>query len=246
MPAVSESRFLVQATWDDVPHLDADTKRKLEASMSPHTRDARTKGVPALGSGAIYPVPESDFVVDPMPIPDWWERAYGLDVGWQRTAAIWGARDPATDVIYLYTEHYRGQAEPAVHAAAIRARGAWIPGIIDTAARGRSQIDGEVLMQKYVDQGLRLNNAVKAVEAGLFTVLERLTTGRLKIFSTCRNTLAELRIYRRDEKGAVVKKNDHLMDAKRYLVMGFTDVAKTRPVAVRRGPAQFGDRVVGY
>ena len=46
-------------------------------------------------------------------------RAYGLDVGWNKTAAIWGARNPETGVIYLYSEYYRGQAEPQVHVEAI-------------------------------------------------------------------------------------------------------------------------------
>lgn len=32
-----------------------------------------------------------------------------------------GALDRATDTLYLYHEHYRSQAEPVVHAEAIRA-----------------------------------------------------------------------------------------------------------------------------
>ena len=55
-------------------------------------------------------------------------RAYGMDVGWNPTAVVWGARDPASGVVYLYSEHYRGQGEPASHVEAIRARGEWILG----------------------------------------------------------------------------------------------------------------------
>jgi phage terminase large subunit-like protein len=48
--------------WDDVPHLDAKSKQELLNSIPPYQRDARSKGVPQLGSGAIYPISEDDFV----------------------------------------------------------------------------------------------------------------------------------------------------------------------------------------
>jgi hypothetical protein len=44
----------------------------------------------------------------------------------------------------------------------------------------------------------------------------RLAQGRLKIFSTCTHTLWEYQRYRRDEKGKVVKVDDHAMDETRY------------------------------
>ena len=134
------------ATWDDVPHLSADAKEALLAGIPPYQRDARTKGIPQLGSGAIYPVPEADVLVAPFEIPAYWPRSYGLDVGWNRTAAVWRAKDPETGVRYLYSEHYRGQAEPVIHATSIKSRGEWIPGVIDPAARGRSQVDGRKLI----------------------------------------------------------------------------------------------------
>jgi phage terminase large subunit-like protein len=59
----STSKFFVQATWDDVPHLDAASKQALLASIPPYQREARSKGVPQLGAGAIYQVPERDIVV---------------------------------------------------------------------------------------------------------------------------------------------------------------------------------------
>jgi hypothetical protein len=71
----------------------------------------------------------------------------GRKPGWNRTAAIWGARNPENGIIYLIDEHYRGQAEPVVHASAIKLRGTWIPGVIDPASRGRQQADGEQLIE---------------------------------------------------------------------------------------------------
>lgn len=223
------SKFVVMATWDDAPHLLDEVKKELWNSIPPFQRDARSKGVPQLGAGAIYPVPESDFVVDDFPIPDHWPRAYGMDVGWNRTAVPWGALNRETDTLYLISEHYRGQAEPSIHAEAVKARGAWIPGVMDPAARGRSQVDGRQLLQDYIDLGLDIDVAFNGVESGIYEVWQRLSTGRLKVFKSMSNWLFEFRLYRRDEKGHIVKSNDHLMDATRYLVMSGIERAKTKP-----------------
>lgn len=250
MPEISPSRYLVQCGWDDVPHLDARTKAELLASTPPHLRDARSKGIPALGSGAIYPVAESEITCAPFEIPAWWPRLYALDVGWRVTAALWLAWDRAIDVAYAYTEYRREEAEPAIHAAAIRARGGWIPGVIDPASRGRAQADGRQLIVSYRDLGLDLLTADNSVESGLFDVWSRLSTGRLKLFSTLVHTLGEYRIYRRDERGRIVKEHDHHMDCLRYGVRGLSH-AKTKPavsgIADRFGAAvNGGHHVVAY
>lgn len=224
------SKFVVMATWDDAPHLDEDVKKELWNSIPPFQRDARSKGVPQLGAGAIYPVPESDIVIPDFDIPAHWPRVYGMDVGWNRTAAVWGAIDRETNTTYLYSEHYRGQAEPIIHADSIKGRGEWIPGVIDPASRGRNQKDGDQLLQQYTELGLELQTAINAREAGLYAVWQRMSGGKLKVFKSLGNWLSEFRLYRRDEKGNVVKENDHLMDATRYLVVSGLQVATTEPV----------------
>ncbi len=207
-PVDGAKRYWVQAGWDDCPHLDEDTKRELLASIPPHQREARTKGTPSLGSGAIYPVAESDIVVSPFRIPDHWPRAYGMDVGWNRTAVVWGAKDPEDGVIYLYSEHYVGSEKPPMHADAIKARGAWIPGVIDPASNGRSQEDGGQLLKTYRALGLNLMPADNSVETGIYEVWTLLSSGMLKFFSSLSNGLAEFRKYRRDEKGIFVFTNE--------------------------------------
>jgi hypothetical protein len=224
------SKWAIQIDWDDVPHLSANDKAELIASIPPHQRDARSKGIPALGSGVIYPVSEDDWIVDPFAIPSHWPRAFALDVGWNRTAAIWGAWNRDNDTIYLYDEYYVSEAPPQVHADAIRGRGLWIPGVIDPASRGRSQIDGRALIDEYKSMGLDLQPANNEVEAGIFAVYRRLQSARLKAFSTLQNLRSERRLYRRDEKGRIVKERDHLMDAERYLVMSGMGRAATQPV----------------
>lgn len=231
--AVGLGKYVTMASWDDVPHLSESDKAILMASIPPYQRDARTRGIPQLGSGAIYPVPESEYQVPAFEIPKHWRRYYGLDVGWNRTAAVWLTINPDTNVHYVYHEYYKGEAEPSIHAVGIRAPGDWIHGVIDTAARGRSQIDGENLMSMYRGLGLHIHDAEKSVETGLYKVWEALSTGKLKVFDNLLNFQKEIRMYRRDEKGRVIKNNDHLMDALRYAFMNGQDYARTEMASKR-------------
>lgn len=211
-------KYVEICTWDDVPHLTEEEKAKTLANTPPQLRDARSKGIPTVGSGMVYPVDPVNITVDDFELPKHYKRLYALDVGWNNTAALWGAWDQDNDIVYLYSEHKQGQAEPVVHAKAIKSRGEWIPGEIDPAARGRSQTDGEKLFELYLAEGLKLYPANNAVEAGIFGVWERMTTGRVKIFKSCVGLLRELSLYHRDESGKIVKKNDHLVDCLRYLI----------------------------
>ena len=72
--------------------------------------------------------------------------------------------------------------------------------------------------------------ADNAVEAGLVAVNERLATGRLKVFGNLTNWFSEFALYRRNEKGQVVKENDHIMDATRYLIMMLVQIMTKPPV----------------
>jgi phage terminase large subunit-like protein len=229
--SAGESKYVVQAGWKDVPHLDGEERRKLMANTPPYQIQARTEGEPALGAGAIYPIGESEITVPHRTIPEDWPRAFGMDVGWNRTAVVWGARDPSSGVIYLYSEHYQGQGEPASHAQAIRGRGDWIAGVIDPSCLGSSQIDGRTLMQLYTRLGLRLMAAENAVEAGITEVWNLLVSGRLKVMESLTNWLREFRKYHRDDKGLgkIVKRDDHLMDATRYLMVSGRSRMLTRP-----------------
>ena len=224
------AKKLITATWDDAPHLSEQEKREMFDALPPHQRDARSKGVPSLGAGAIYPVAETEIICDPFKLPDYFEFFAGMDVGWNWTAAVFFARDPDTRNVFIYDTYKAGQREPSVHASAIGARGRWIPTAIDPAARGRGQKDGSQLYQDYFDLGLDLIKADNTREAGIYKVYQYLSAGRLKVFTTCKNLLEEYRMYHRDEKGQIVKENDHLMDAMRYGMMTGMDYAIPKPI----------------
>jgi len=213
------SRYVVMPTWDDVPHLSQEQKDELWGSIPPHQREARSKGIPVLGSGQIYPVAEDKVKVADFKIGPDWPRAYGKDVGWNWNGCVWLAQNPNTQELFLYNCYKAGHAEPAIHAAAIKARGEWIHGAIDPAANSSGQVDGKQLLKEYVRLGLHLHKAENAVETGIMKVWQLLSTGQLKVFESCLPWWEEFRNYQRDLNGRIVKENDHLMDATRYAVM---------------------------
>lgn len=214
------SRCIITATWDDAPHLSLAIREELAKTIPEYQRDARMRGIPHLGSGRIYPVELDDLLVDDFPIPPHWLQGYGLDVGWNRTAGAFCALNVETDTVYLWSEHYQGAVSPNDHASALRARGIWLPGFIDPSANGeRKADDGEQLTETYRKLDLNLELADNRVESGIYEVWLRLTTGRIKIFKSCRFFQDEYKLYRRDMKGKPVKRNDHLMDAFRYAIM---------------------------
>lgn len=222
--AQGASKILVNCTWDDVPHLDEDWKRKTEAATPAYLRDARKRGLPTSGIGRVYPVEEDEFVIKPIPLAGHWRRCFGFDGGWHNTAAVWIAYDRDLDTAYIYSEYKRGEQPIDVHAMALRARGDWIPGRGDAAAReGHSN---DTVLSLYKARGVRLALTDKSVDAGIAAVMSRLSTGKLKVFSTCQKWLEEYRGYSYDDKQKVVKVNDHLMDATRFAVMSGLKIAE--------------------
>jgi hypothetical protein len=228
---------VVNAGWDDAPHLSRQEKDRLLTTIPPYQVKARTRGIPMLGSGAIFPIDEDELKCEPFDVPDMMPRAYGFDVGWNWTAAVWMAHDRSNDTIYITDVYKRGQAEPATHIAAIMQRGDWMTGFIDPSAAGAGKSkDGESLLDAYSDSRrphLNVLPADNTVEAGIWNLYERMTTGRLRVFRHLDLWFEEFRLYRRDDKGRVVKHNDHLMDASRYCAK-HVDQWTTKPINARR------------
>jgi terminase large subunit-like protein len=84
---------------------------------------------------------------------------------------------------------------------------------------------GTVLAQQYKAQGLNMfpekatfEDGSNGVEAGISEMLERMQTGRFKVFSHLRDWFEEFNLYHRKE-GLIVKEGDDLISATRYAVM---------------------------
>jgi phage terminase large subunit-like protein len=219
---ISNSRVFLMAGWDDAAHLTHEEKERMKVSISPHELEARSKGVPSIGSGMVYPISESVITCDPFEIPDHWSFVYGMDFGWKDpTAVIFAAIDRDKDRVYIYDEYAKSELTPQIHSVDLIRRGCdWMPGVYDPAGRISSQKDGSRLVDLYREAGLtNLTKAENSRELGVQTVFQLMQRGKLKIFNTMTQTLRELRMYARDEKGRIKDGNDHLLDALRYVVL---------------------------
>lgn len=201
-------------------------KDELWAAIPAHERDARSKGVPLLGSGLIFPVDEDSIRVEPFPIPKFWKQINGLDFGYDHPfGAVNIAHDADADIIYVCKCYRQRQAIPVIHAASIKPWGEWIPCAWPHDGFQHDKGSGDQLAEQYRATGLEMlaehaqwEDGGNGVEAGIADMLERMETGRWKVFSTCTEWLEERRLYHRKD-GLIVKLRDDVMSASRYALM---------------------------
>lgn len=222
----STDRVDINMTIDDALHYTEEERARIVASYPAHERDARVKGIPILGSGRIFPVVEESITFDGFDFPRHWPSICGLDFGWDHpTAAVWARWDRDADTIYIYDCYRVREATPVIHAAAIKARGGWIPVAWPHDGLQHSKDSGEQLAEQYRRQGLAMlpehaqhEDGSIGVEAGLMDMLDRMYTGRLKVARHLFDWWEEFRLYHRKD-GKVVKEHDDIQCATRYLCM---------------------------
>jgi phage terminase large subunit-like protein len=222
-------RDLITMTIDDAEHYTPEERAKIIAQYPEHEREARAFGRPILGSGMVFPVAESAVRIEPFRLPDHWGRLVGMDFGYEHpTAAVWTAYDSDTDTIYVYRTYKKNRETISTHAAAIRAPAPWIPVAWPHDGLQHDKQAGRSIKDMYKDMGLNMvakhatfvENDISSFsfEAGLTEMLDRMQTGRLKVFSTCPDFFNEMRGYHRKD-GKVVKVEDDVISATRYAVM---------------------------
>lgn len=240
------SRSVTSMTIDDAEHYTPEQRAAIIASYPPHEREARVKGIPSMGSGRVFPIPEEEITCDPFPIPSHWPQIVGIDFGWDHpTAACRLAWDRDQDVVYLTAEYAKREATPLIHAAAIKPWGAWIPVAWPHDGLQHDKGSGEALRDQYAAQGLNMLpekatfvDGGNGVEAGVMDMLDRMQTNRWRVFSTCGGWLGEFRLYHRVD-GLIVKERDDRISASRYALMMLRE-AITEPKAQRIVLPSFG------
>lgn len=222
----SPDREVVGMTIEDALHYTPEERARIIASYPEHERDARAKGIPTMGSGRVFPVPEEHIKVEAFSIPDSWPQIGGMDFGWDHPfAAVRMAWDRDNDVLYVTACHRIREQTPVLHAGALRPWGDWLPWAWPHDGLQHDKGSGEQLAQQYKANGLRMlperatfPDGSNGVEAGVLEMLDRMRTGRLKVFSHLADWFEEFRLYHRKD-GLIVKKNDDLMSATRYGMM---------------------------
>jgi phage terminase large subunit-like protein len=224
----SADRSLTQMTIEDALHIPEERRESEIAKFPKHEREARARGIPMLGSGKVFPVEES-FLSETAPdIPNHWARIVGLDLGYDHpTAAVWLAWDRDADVVHLYDSYMRSEATLAIHTAAIKGRGQWIPVAWphDAYRHVQDLHSCEKIADLYRGQGVNMLPKHATFEAGGYglnasveEILDRMQTGRFKVARHLEEWWGEFRTYHRKE-GKIVARKDDLMSATRYAVM---------------------------
>jgi phage terminase large subunit-like protein len=250
--------YFQNAGWDDAPHITPELMEELLASIPKYQWDMRTKGIPQMGSGLIFDVDETMITCTPFDIPDHWRKLAAVDIGIDHpTAVVWSTYDAGTDTIYIYDAYRQSGNTPSVHATAINARGTWIPVVLPHDADNTERGSGRSVMSFYeeanvnvlhetfynpLDRSGKRNNFV---EPGLMDLLQRMNTGRLKIFSSCADLFAEIRQYHRKE-GKIVKRDDDLVDAMRYSALSVAHRGISAMEAERGHMAAYNDNWQGF
>lgn len=226
------TRALVMAGWKDAPHLDDQAIAELSAQYKdkPHELRARQEGIPELGSGLVFPVSEADITVDPFEIPASWVQIAGMDFGWDHPmGGACLAWDRDNDRIYVTRDFNKRECTPLEASAALKPWGEWLPWAWphDGKQSGGKFDEKEqrTLKEIYAGRGLdmlsdhaQFPDGGNGVEPGIVEMLERMRTGRWKVFSSCINWLREFRVYHRKD-GLIVKIEDDTISASRYAYM---------------------------
>jgi len=219
----SPQQNLILMTIDDVDHYTEEEKKIIIASYPIHEREARSKGIPVLGDGRVYPVSEEFITCDPFKIPKYWPLIKGIDFGMDHPFAVTTlAYDPDTDTIYVIHAEKARNLVLSEQALVINKFHRWIPVSWPHDGLNRDKQSGkkiaDIFREDYqvdmLEQRSTFEDGSNSVEAGLADILDRMRTGRFKVFSNLTDWLEEFRLYHRKD-GKIVKLREDLMDATR-------------------------------
>lgn len=224
--AESRGRHVTRMGIEEAEHYSPEERASIIASYPEHERDARAKGIPIMGSGRVYPVAEDGIKVDAFSIPNDWAVIGGLDFGWDHPfAAVKLAHNRDADILYVTECYKQRESTPMVHANAIKHWGKRMPWAWPHDGLQHDKKSGEQLRNAYAEHDLNMlpdkatfDDGDYGVEAGVLELLERMQTGRFKVFAHLEEWFKEFRLYHRKD-GVIVKKNDDALDATRYAYM---------------------------
>ena len=240
----------VVATLDSLDNAYTPNRASLVSwldGMDPDEQRMRRKGDFVSRAGLVYGDYEPGdgdrwgpgHLCTPFEIPEEWPKFRAADFGLVLpTVVLWGALGD-DNTLYIYREHYLAGTPYEVQAPIVlEAEGC----TLDPAGRPLSMGEaiecswgdpgdtGAEAMRTWAQYDLYFRNATKDVLEGIDATRARLRRWgpppgrpRIKIFTNCTYTLREIQGYRwssKTIKPTPVKRDDHCMDALRYLVVG--------------------------
>lgn len=224
-------RTYVMMELRDAAHYSDDDIEEIESSYPEHEREARTRGIPMLGSGRVYPIMEPEITFDvtefSQGFPSYWPAIGAVDFAdWDHpVAGVWGRWDRDSDTVYIYDCYRQNRAVASAHAKAFRDRGADIPIAWPHDGHKHDRQSGEPISKLWRKEGVSMlrqhaqfEDGSNSVEAGITKITDMMEAGQFKVAAHLSDWWEEFRLYHR-KNGKIHKERDDLMDATRYLVM---------------------------
>ena len=220
----------------DSPYFSNEEYERAKRILTPIKFQLRYEGIFGKAEGLIYPDFDNNVhVCEPFDIPDDWSRVGGIDWGYNNPFVALDAALSPDDVLYVYKERFEARCLLKDHMTHI-----------DPNVTYYADPSGLQEQEEMRDLGADIVPADNDVAAGILRVNGRLRSLddnpksiRLKVFNTCINTIDEFSLYRFKEgqdkeilKEEPEKKDDHCMDALRYLIMGARGYESGRGIEV--------------
>ena len=241
---IKKKQSINNATWDDAKedvksvinkqpgHLTADMMEQVLNALPPHEREMRSRGVPVVGSGLVFPLSEDDISVESPIIQDHWLKIAGIDFGWDHpTAVVWGALDQDADIFYVYDVYSNRKMSPIEHSRSIIERPHFIPIAYPHDGNRRDSMGNPGLAEQYrrcgcnvmLDHfsnppGLGQKKGTNSVEEGIQEMYQYMQEGKFKVAKHLLDWFNEFRMYHRKD-GKIVALRDDIMSATRYCFM---------------------------
>lgn len=216
----NSDRAWVSLSLSEAGHITPDERERIIAGWPAHEREARSKGVPMLGSGRIFQVSEESISMPrPASLPKYWAYGIGGDFGIDHPfAAVECAWDRDSDVFMVLDGFKMKDARPIDHAARMKAWGRlrffWPH---DGSVRDKGS--GETLASQYKVHAVNTwpkhahhPDGSISTEACIQQMNEAMSTGKFKVAQSFDAWLQEFRLYHRKD-GQIVKVNDDLLSA---------------------------------
>lgn len=230
-----ENYAMMQASWEDAPHITKKRIKELLAEMLPHEREMRSRGEPLAGSAMIFPYPDDEISVEAFEIPNYWPQILGVDFGGDHPfAAVKIAYDIENNKAYITDcTKIRRARIPEESSLVKHMGGDVLPVAFPHDGNKEDKQSGKPLAHLYREEGVNMlpfcfsnppelgkpeGTGGQGVDVGLKAMSNALADGRLKIFAHLHDWFKEKSSYHlKDHK--VVRLNDDAMSASRYAYM---------------------------
>lgn len=211
----------------DNPYVSSVALRRATRHLSKESQASRLYGKFTSQQGLVYPeFSKSIHVIPDREIPADWPIFRGIDFGTRNPfCCLWAALDESTDTLHIYREYFKTEKTTLENGQAVYTFSKHDKGRVQWTTCDPESKDGRLTLARYCNIPNKPAPKHIGVTAGIEYVKRRLLTDvegypALVIHESCTKLIREFRLYRwqpNQKTDTVIKKDDHGLDALRYI-----------------------------